>query len=282
MARRNVHRRRRLTVIGALLLVGATIAAVVLVTRGGVDTQGAKLLRYTINSSLTHQTLAQVAVVPAGGAAAGRPLLIYLHGKGENQESNLSDELFSALRRLGAQAPDIVFPDGGEDSYWHDRADGAWGRYVMKEVIPEALKRLHADPRRIAIGGNSMGGFGAYDLAWLNPGRFCAVGGDSPALWHSGGESAEGAFDNAEDFAAHDVIGAAVASADPYPGAKLWVDVGTEDPFRAADTTFVQDLKSKGRAVQFELWPGGHNQTYWRSHWGSYLSFYAAALADCS
>jgi S-formylglutathione hydrolase FrmB len=49
-----------------------------------------------------------------------------------------------------------------------------------------------------------VGGFGAYDLARLNPGRFCAVGGHSPALWRSGGETAPGAVDDAEDFARHD------------------------------------------------------------------------------
>jgi S-formylglutathione hydrolase FrmB len=262
--------------------VGAVIWALAFSGLGDVDTQGAEVVRYTIDSPLTHRALAQVAVVPTGSSTARRPLVIYLHGKGENQESNLSSELFAALRRLGPQAPDIVFPDGGEDSYWHDRADGAWGQYVMREVIPQALKRLHADPRRIAIGGNSMGGFGAYDLARLNPRRFCAVAGDSAALWQSGGESAAGAFDNAEDFAGHNVIGTVIASSDPYPGARLWVDVGTEDPFRRADASLVADLRSKGTAVQFEIWPGGHNQDYWRSHWNGYLRFYAAALANCS
>jgi S-formylglutathione hydrolase FrmB len=158
---------------------------------------------------------------------------------------------------------------------------GAWGRYVIDEVIPQTLRRLHADPHRVAIGGLSMGGFGAYDLARPYPRHFCAVGGDSPALWISGGESAAGAFDDAEDFARHDVIGAAEASSDPYPGMKLWIDVGSEDPFRAADTTFAHVLKAKGRSVQFHIWPGGHDQSYWQSHWDSYLDFYAASLAHC-
>lgn len=33
--------------------------------------------------------------------------------------------------------------------------------------IPQAIKRLHADPRRVAIGKISMGGFGAYSIARL-------------------------------------------------------------------------------------------------------------------
>jgi hypothetical protein len=28
-------------------------------------------------------------------------------------------------------------------------------------------------------------------------------------------------------------------------------------------------------------WPGAHEGDYWRAHFGSYLRFYAAALAAC-
>ncbi len=265
----------------ALVIAIAGIAAVLASALRGVDTHGARVIHFRINSPLVHQTMTEAAVIPAGGSDAGRPLLVFLYGKGENEDSNLSSQFFAALAQLGPRAPDVVFPDGTEDSYWHNRADGAWGSYVMDEVIPRAVRLLGANPRRVAIGGLSMGGFGAYDLARLNPGRFCAVGGDSPALWLNGGESAAGAFDNAEDFARHDVIRAATEIPNPYRGARLWIDVGSEDPFRSADTTFAQTLESKGLAVEFHVWPGGHEAAYWNSHWGSYLDFYAEALEHC-
>lgn len=125
-----------------------------------------------------------------------------------------------------------------------------------------------------------MGGFGALDIARLQPGRFCAVGGHSAALWLSGAQSAAGAFDNAEDFARNDVI-AAARRRNPYPGLAVWLDVGTQDPFRAADTTLAQLLRADGSPVQFHVWPGLHSLTYWNSHWGNYLQFYATALANC-
>jgi S-formylglutathione hydrolase FrmB len=164
-------------------------------------------------------------VIPAGSAAGRRPLLVFLHGKGENEDSHLDDAMFAALARQGARAPDVVFPYGGADSYWHDRAAGRWGAYVTDELIPVTLRRLNADPARVAIGGISMGGFGALDLARLHPGRFCAVGGHSAALWPTGADSAAGAFDDAEDFARHDVIGAA-RSRDPYRSTSVWLDAG--------------------------------------------------------
>ena len=219
-----------------LTIAGVVALAVLALTQlTGSNTHGASVVRYTIDSRLVGHALPQVGVVPAGQASGRRPLLVFLHGKGGEEESNLNSEMFAALARLGPRAPDIVFPNGGEDSYWHDRGDGQWGRYVVREVIPQAVRRLHADPRRVAIGGISMGGFGAYDIARLYPSRFCAVGGHSAALWRSGGETAAGAFDDAEDFSRHDVLGAAEA-ANPYPRKSEWLDVGTEDPFRSADT----------------------------------------------
>jgi S-formylglutathione hydrolase FrmB len=278
--RRRRERRHRSRAAVAVAVVLAAIAAAAVSAAGSVDTRGAKVVTFTIHSRLVHAALPATAVVPPGSNGRGRPLLVFLHGKGEDQASNLDDAMFAALASLGRRAPDIVFPYGGADSYWHDRADGAWGSYVEDEVIPAALRRLGADPSRVAIGGISMGGFGAFDIARLHPGRYCAVGGHSAALWAQGGESAPGAFDDAEDFARHDVIAAARA-ADPYPGMAVWIDVGTLDPFRAADTQLAQELQADGQRVQFHIWPGSHGQDYWQAHWTQYLRFYAGALASC-
>ena len=84
---------------------------------------------------------------------------------------------------------------------------------------------------RVAIGGISMGGFGAYALARLEPGRFCAVGGHSPAIWPVYRDAEPGGFDNASDFARNDVIVAATANPELYGHAQLWLDDGAQDPF---------------------------------------------------
>jgi enterochelin esterase-like enzyme len=171
-------------------------------------TAGSRLVAFSLRSRLMRRTLHELTVVPPGGAA-GRPLLVLLHGRGMKPSGLLSDAFFRALRRLGARAPDVLLADGGDHSYFHDRRDGAWGSAVVEEAIPAALARLHADRRRVAIGGVSMGGFGALDLARLHPGRFCAIGAHSPALSSGAGATAPGAFDDAADFARHDVVAAA-------------------------------------------------------------------------
>ena len=120
-----------------------------------------------------------------------------------------------------------------------------------------------------------MGGFGAFDLARFR--RFCAVGGHSAAMWRTGGETPQGAFDDAEDFARNDVLGAAAANPRLYGNAKVWIDVGTSDPFRSADT------RARPAASRRALPPlaGRTRFSYVEHHASKILGFYANALATC-
>lgn len=233
----------------------------------GTDKHGAKVESYEIDSQAVGRELPQRLVLPEDRSDA---LLVFLHGRNGDEDSNLKEELYAALADLGKDAPAVVFPDGGEDSYWHDRNGGAWGRYVIDEVIPRALEESDADPRHVAIGGISMGGFGAYDLARLYPDRFCAVGGHSPAIWTEGGQTAPGAFDDAEDFANHDIV--AAAQEGTFRPEHFWLDRGDEDPFIPGDDALAQAM-----GVKTHSYPGEHVREYWDAHWPQYLRFYANA-----
>lgn len=262
----------------AYLVLAATVLA-------PADTHGAGVSHLTVQSEgLGKEMDISVVVPPSGSGGSGnRPLLVFLHGRGGSADTYTGDEaMFGALAGLGARAPIIAFPDGDDHSYWHDRDTGDWGAYVVDEVIPQVARRADADPRRVAIGGISMGGFGAYDLALLHLGRFCAVGGHSPALWLSGGETAPGAFDDAEDFERNDVIGAAQADPGAFGEVPIWNDAGDEDPFLSSSVQLTEALEAGGADLTAHVWPGGHERGYWDSHWGAYLRFYADALADCA
>jgi S-formylglutathione hydrolase FrmB len=229
--------------------------------------------RLEVQSRLLGRALEQVVADPG---APRRPLLVLLHGRGWDPDDVWTLGLADELERLGDRAPAVVVVDGGDSSYYHDRRDGPWGSYVVREAIPAAVRALDADGSRIAIGGYSMGGFGALDLARLHPDRFCAVGGHSPALWRTGGETPAGAFDDAEDFARHDLFGS------PSRGdAAVWIDVGRDDPFHDAATAYASLLRGQGRDVTLRVWDGGHNREYWKTHLREALGFYADALARC-
>ncbi|HEX6699530.1 MAG TPA: alpha/beta hydrolase-fold protein [Gaiellaceae bacterium] len=251
------------------LAVPVAVVAFLLGTRSP-DPQGAHVDGFTLTSRLVGRDLHEIAIRPAG-AGPGRPLLVLLHGRGSSPSAFLGQGLFGALKALGPRAPEVLLADGDDASYWHDRREGAWGSSLVREAIPAAVARLPADRRRVAIGGESMGGFGALDLARLHPRRFCAVGGHSAALWRTGGETPGGAFDDAADFARHDVMGSPFRYRGP-----LWIDVGADDPFRSADESF-----ARAHGAILHVWPGGHEGSYWRAHMLEYLRFYARALARC-
>ncbi len=279
------RRRRRAAVVLAGLAALAVVYAVLgLTVLAPADRDGAEVVHLTIHSREVGADLGVQVVVPAAGvdATRHRPLLVFLHGHGGSDATFTEDEaFFRALAALGPRAPVVAFPDGGEDSYWHDRATGRWGSYVTGEVIPAVVHRFHLDPRRVAIGGISMGGFGAYDIALDHPGRFCAVGGHSPALWLEGGATAPGAFDDAQDFERNDVVGAVRADPGAFGTIPIWNDFGTEDPFLIGDLAFDEALERGGADLTAQAWPGGHEQSYWDRHWPAYLRFYAGALATC-
>lgn len=244
------------------------------------DQHGATVTRFTLKSSLLGRSLKEVVVVPKGGGS-GRPLLVLLHGRSSSPSSYLTKYWFNALAKLGSRAPVLLLVNGGDHSYYHDRADGRWGSYVMREAIPVALKRTGADRRRIAIGGISMGGFGSLRLALRSPGRFCAVGGHSPAMWRTGAETPAGAFDDAEDFERNDVIELLASRKRPLGKMRVWIDVGDQDPFVSADSELARVLRRQGQKITFHVWPGSHSGSYWNAHAAAYLRFYADALAGC-
>ena len=142
---------------------------------------------------------------------------------------------------------------------------------VLREAIPAGLARTHA--RRVALGGISMGGFGALDLARLFPRRFCAVGAHSAALWFHGGDTPAGAFDDASDFGRHDLI--RVATARRLYRQPVWIDVGRDDPFYEADRTLARELRAHGTRVHLWLHGGGHGG--WAGRMRQYLRWYAGA-----
>jgi S-formylglutathione hydrolase FrmB len=129
---------------------------------------------------------------------------------------------------------------------------------VLDEAIP---KHGH-----VAIGGISMGGYGALLLGSRHR-SFCAVGVLSPALWLSPGETAPGAFDDARDYERNDVF----ELRPPHP---LWIGLGGSDPFREATLAY-----ARRAGVPAHVSPGGHDVAFWDTHMPALLRFLVRACA---
>jgi S-formylglutathione hydrolase FrmB len=256
-------------------VLGVLLAALVLGACGcGSSAKPApppQVTQFQLNSKLMGRPLYETLVTPGGGGK-GRPLLVFLHGYGAAPSDMVTPAFLAGLRRLGDRAPVVMLPEG-DTGWWHNDGDGPWGSYVLREAIPVALRRSGAD--RVAIGGISMGGFGALDLGRLAPKRFCAVGGHSPAVYERGSDGAAYAFGGEADFARHDLL--TLARMHSLYNAPVWIDVGNRDDLRPAATMLAHELEADGAKVSFHVWPGVHDGRYWDAHFAQYLRFYADA-----
>jgi S-formylglutathione hydrolase FrmB len=249
-------------------------------TTGSHDAGKVRVVRYVLRSHLLGRDTTQWAMV-APNLPKHPPLLLLLHGRSRTGAAWTNSTMAHLLSGVGRDAPVVIGVDGGDHSYYHDRADGKWASYVVKDVIPDAVQRFHVDAHRIAIGGHSMGGYGAYDIALHFPNVFCAVGAHEPAIWQSGGETAAGAFDDAADFDRNNVIAMAGASAHAFGKARLWLDFGQQDFFVAGDQAFAGAVRGTGASIQVHTAPGTHGMRYVWANFAPALRFYVDSLKHC-
>jgi S-formylglutathione hydrolase FrmB len=267
---RTLRRAALLALLPLLTLPATSTSAAAAATASGP----VRVQSFPFHSRLLARDFHELLLLPPG-SSRGRELLVFLHGYTQPVAEN-ADWMRPGLRALGSRAPVVLVVDDGDlTSWWHDRASGKWGSYVLKELIPAALRRTHADRRRIAIGGISMGGFGALDLARLAPGRFCAVGAHSPAILTEPYSSTFGAFDDAADFARHDLLSHAAKKR--LYRIPVYLDVGRADPLRVFDTTFADAVRTHGTTITFRLVAGGHSG--WDGRMAGYLRWYARACS---
>jgi pimeloyl-ACP methyl ester carboxylesterase len=272
---------RRSLLVGGLGLAGAAIVGKVALDRadglphGVPDVAAGRMVSGDFvsakrNGVRTGWTIAY----PPGHADDQLPVLIALHGRtGDHRDAfggSLRLERFLADGVHHGMAPfAIASVDGGDHTYWHPRRDGDASAMVLEEFIP-LLTQHGLKTARVAFLGWSMGGYGALYLAGrLGASRVSAVVAESPAIYHEAGQSASGAFDDADDFDAHAIFG----RLDKLAGIPARIDCGDRDGF-APVTRDLRAALSPTPAGGIE--PGAHDDSYWRSQARAQLAFVAA------
>ena len=214
---------------------------------------------------------------PPGPDRDDLPVLISLHGRGGSHRDSFTGSL--QLHRFLADAVEhgsapfaIASVDGGDHEYWHPRRDTDPAAMVISEFLP-LLRGRGLDTSRVGLFGWSMGGYGALYLAGrLGSARTAVVIAESPAVWHRAGQSADGAFDDAEDFDEHAIFGRLHL----LDGIGLRLDCGSSDGFAAV----TRDLRAAlSPTPAGGISPGGHDAGYWRSQAAAQVRFAAEHLA---
>lgn len=112
--------------------------------------------------------------VPRKRLQGPKPIILALHGAGERGSDGLLQTevgLAGAIRRHPDRWPAIVvFPQAPEGQLWM----GVPARVAMA-ALAGAEREFRTDPDRVYLAGLSMGGNGAWRLAWEQPDRFAAV-----------------------------------------------------------------------------------------------------------
>jgi predicted peptidase len=102
------------------------------------------------------------------------PVMLCLHGSGERGTDGLLQTEIgfgTALRRHSDRWPVIaVFPQCPPDVRW----PGAASRIALA-ALDATLREFHCDPDRVGLTGLSMGGNGAWYLAYRDPARWAAI-----------------------------------------------------------------------------------------------------------
>jgi enterochelin esterase-like enzyme len=211
------------------------------------------------------------------------PVAYMLHGAGGHYSEWVAYGLPESTEDLiwnGEIQPLIIVMPQGDQSYFvnHVGTDEArWGDYIAFDLVAhiDATYRTIPQPSSRAIGGLSMGGFGALQLAFAHPEIFRVVGAHSPALRTIAQLS--DIIDTADEDAEFDPLELA-KTLDPMYAPKVWVDAGAGDEWADRVLRLGQTLDARNIPHQVQLSPGQHTADYWTMRAKDYVRFYARAL----
>jgi predicted esterase len=249
---------RRDVLVGAL---GAAAAFALTSCAGDGDTTGvdgpsmdpsqadAPVTEGSFDSRFRRAHVGWGVAVPKGVDMASLPVLVFLHGLGGDHRVPFDflhlDRDLQAWVDNGGPPFAVATVDGGED-WWKPLPGGTdAGRMVVDEFLP-LLRGRGLDVNTLALGGASMGGYGALRLAGAGQVPVRSVSAVAPAL----GEPIERSG-LLTDVSAHPEL---------LRGIAVQLAVGDEDDFRDDDLEYADALRTAGVTATSSTYPGGHSR----------------------
>ncbi|GFE84662.1 enterochelin esterase [Steroidobacter agaridevorans] len=222
------------------------------------------------------------------------PLLLLLDGsayQGLIPVPTILENLLAA-RRI---APTIaVFVDNASvasrstDMYPNDEFTDLIATQLIKQV--RAKYSVTKEPRHTVIGGFSLGGLAAANIAWRHPETFGAVLSQSGAFWWS--EDAIKAGRGEPILTEGPLLDPRIESFElvkriakaPKAPIRLHLTAGLYEGDLLTANRFLRDvLTAKGNEVEYHEFPGGHDGAFWRAAFAdAYLSLAAASPSSGS
>lgn len=227
------------------------------------------------------------------------PVLYLLHGlNGDSTAWLRHSRLEWYLRDLPLV---VVLPDGYRGFYTDNNEGPAYAKHIGEEVpaFIEKHFRVKAVREARAIGGLSMGGYGALRIALGYPKRFGSAHSNSGALLGSSidfspeveqtGKALEGrpphfiaelrrVFGSKPAGTQHDLLMLAEQAKKKRLLPKIRIDCGTADSLLNDNREFHRQLKRLRVPHVYREYPGEHDWDYWDLHIRTALEFHAKNL----
>lgn len=171
----------------------------------------------------------------------------------------------------------VVMPDGGR-GFYVDSEQGFAYFTALADELPTMLERYLPLRKEWAVGGLSMGGYGALRFALGRPDRFRSAHSHSGALGFGHNpryrETAE--FDRLLGEGDANGLYGLAKSASPKPAIRI--DCGVDDFLLEDNRAFTAHLKEIGYAHEYEEFPGAHDWGYWDEHVQEQIVFHRKNL----
>lgn len=228
--------------------------------------------------------------LPAGYFSAGEssrryPVVYLLHGRSgryDEWSGYGAEQVANELWYAGKLPPIIMVAPQGGLGYWMNQEGGtSWADYVVRDLVKHIDATYRTVDRREAraVGGLSMGGHGALQLAINFPSVFGVGGAHSPSLPPA--TSAPAYFGEGRGFARRDPL-SLIRQSDLSTPPRLWIDTGARDPWRSRADELREAIFEKGWSLDWHVYNGEHNGWYWGDHIWEYLPFYGDCFVAAS
>ena len=267
----------------------------------------------TLESRILSQTVHYCVMLPpnydnatAGSSPRRFPVLYFLHGLGDNEQTLFKSggwDLVEDLRQQKQISDFLIVTPEGMRSFYVNSADGRvrYGDFFIREFVPyiDSHYSVRRERAARAISGVSMGGYGALRFAFAHPELFSSVSAQSAALFVEAPREAEAAFGATPRGG---LLGAVFGNPvdlghwnqnSPFvlakqnrarirnTGLSIYFNCGRDDDFgfdKGAGELHRQ-LQSEGIQHEFHLYPGNHDAAYFLAHLGETLMFHSRVFA---
>ena len=207
------------------------------------------------HSAALERAVTYTALVPDGGTPPFA-VLYQLHGASDDHRAWLYK---SNLLRVVEGLPLLVVLPSGENSYYVD----AWERLVVDDLVAHVTRTFRVREGRAAIGGLSMGGYGAIRLGLKYPDRYASIFAHSSRLRVSG-----------DDYDVEVIAERADRATLPA----LAFDCGVDDHLIADSRRFHARLLALGVPHHYAEHAGAHTWDYWDRHVVDAIAHHARVL----